>query len=400
MTQHDIRLQGFSDRAPLEAAWAWIDAQADGAAQEDVSVGQAVGRLLADPVNSPVDRPDVDRAAIDGYAVRAAECDGASSYNPLLLGWCQPGTPVLPPSAACPIAAGCPLPTGADALLPFEAAHRLDSGRTGLGADWLEVLAPVAVGAGIARRGCELVAGTPLLHRGRHLRPQDVACLAALGYTTVSVRRRPLVRLLVLGPKSGPDALTPLLLALLARDGALAELVPPGEALADLRGPDPVLIAGRSGAGPDDFAAASILACGSLALHGLTLSPGGSAGLGMLPRSSAPGSDAPVILLPGEPFACLVAYDMLAARLVRRLAGADTTLPYATAQFTLDRKIASAVGVTEIVPVRVTDGRAQPLSATGGMAAAVRADGFVIVPETSEGHPAGARVQIHLYGAP
>lgn len=82
------------------------------------------------------------RAAINGYAVRAAACVGASPYNPLDLALLAPGTTVLPDAAGCPIACGWTLPAGADAMLPRDAAEPDGTGR-------LAVLDAVPRGASI-----------------------------------------------------------------------------------------------------------------------------------------------------------------------------------------------------------------------------------------------------------
>jgi molybdopterin molybdotransferase len=66
------------------------------------------------------------------------------------------------------------------------------------------------------------------------------------------------------------------------------------------------------------------------------------------------------------------------------------------------RKIVSAIGMTEIFPVRrLSEDRVEPIAsaAAAGIAAAARADGFVIIPEGSEGVPAGAVMAVHLYAA-
>ena len=192
--------------------------------------------------------------------------------------------------------------------------------------------------------------------------------------------------------------------ALLARDGALAEpIAVEGSSEAALTTTltsgridacTLVLIAGRAGTGPDDVASLALQAAGgTLTHHGFALHPGGATGLGTLP-----GTDAiPVVLLPGEPLACLVAYDIVASRLVRRLAGAKRLSAYRTAEFELARKIVSAIGMVEVVPVRLDGGRALPMGVDGGLAGAIRADGFVIVPDTSEGYLPGGRVRVHLY---
>lgn len=390
MSAHDIRSSGFIDRAPAAAAWAWLDGYPAAPKTCVVPPDGALGRVLAQSV--VVGSPPSPRlqSAENGYAVRAADCDGATAYNPLMLVLHEPGVDELPAGSTCPIATGWTLPAGADAVLPLEAAQ-LGGARS------LEVLAPVAPGSGTTPR-----AGKFTLQRGHRLRPQDVSCLAAMGVAGVPVLRRPRVGIVVPGAKSGPDTLTLLLRALLARDEALTEVMSVnggGEpalasALTHSNGCDLVLLAGRSGAGLDDTAALAVHAAGgSLALHGIALHPGGSAGLGTLRGGNA----APIILLPGEPFACLVAYDMLAARFVRRLAGADPA-PYPVAEFELSRKVVSGIGRVEIVPVRLTGNQAQPVGADASLAATVQADGFVVVAAASEGYAPGARVRVHLYG--
>lgn len=398
----DIRQLGFGDRAEVSAAWAWLDLQSAASRAELVPVAEATGRVLADLVLANGDLPDSPRSAENGYAVRAADCDGASAYNPLVLALLESGRDELAVGSASPVATGWVLPAGADAVLPFEAAQ--GDGRL------LEVLAPVAPGTGIDRWRQGPRAGATLLARWHRLRPQDVCCLAAIGSDTVSVLRRPRVAIVVPGAKSGPDALTPLLRALLARDEAVVEQIPVDSAdelalATALQSPgitdcNLVLLAGRSGLGLDDSAPLAVNAAGGvLALHGIALRPGSTTGLGKLPRSHGQGTadGVPIVLLPGEPFACLTAYDMLAARLVRRLAGASTALPYPVAEFELARKIVSGIGTVEIVPIRLVDNEVLPIGADAGLAGAVQADGFVVVAETSEGFPAGARVRVHLY---
>ncbi|HYQ79994.1 MAG TPA: hypothetical protein VEP68_00765, partial [Anaeromyxobacteraceae bacterium] len=119
---------------------------------------------------------------------------------------------------------------------------------------------------------------------------------------------------------------------------------------------------------------------------------GGSSGMGMA-------GGVPVVLLPGDPLACLCAYELLAGRLVRRLGGRDPGLTHPTCQAEVGRKIVSAVGFVEACQVRLAEGRVEPLGAPefGGLATAARADGFVVIPEALEGYPPGARVTVHLY---
>ncbi|HYD65004.1 molybdopterin molybdotransferase MoeA [Azospirillum sp.] len=388
---NDVRGRGFPRRTALADATRWIDARTAPLPAETVPLAAAVGRVLAVDVAAPADRPAADRATRDGVAVRAEETLGAGAYAPVL----------LMAGAATPVAAGQPLPPGTDAVLPVEAAQGSPLG--------VEVLAPLAAGDGVERRGEEARSGAPLLPAGRVLRPQDVGLLAALGFDGVSVVRRPWVRVLVVGgPRDddsggGPDADGPLLAALVARDGGLAEVRGPlpadraalAAALAE-PGADVVLVCGRTGVGEDDVAPLALADAGTLAIHGVALRPGDSAGLGLA-------GSMPAVLLPGEPAACLAAYDLLGARAVRRCAGLDGRPPYAVVRRIAARKLVSEIGTAELYRVRLTaDGGVEPLAsaAVPGLAAAARADGFVLIPAESEGVAPGAPTNVWLYDPP
>jgi molybdopterin molybdotransferase len=211
--------------------------------------------------------------------------------------------------------------------------------------------------------------------------------------------------LVVAGLKSGTndansrDANTPMVLNLIARDGGLlqaAEVVTGqrdaiARALAAATG-DVILVCGRTGSGPDDEAPMALAATGELAIHGIAMRPGGSAGMGRV-------GVVPVFLLPGDPLACLYVYEFFAGRLIRRLAGRDARLPYSIREIELGRKIVSAVGLVDVCRVRLLEGKAEPIGSLeyGGLVSAVRADGFVVVPAPSEGYPPGARVAAYMY---
>lgn len=393
---HDVRLQGFTALASAEQAMAWVDGHAERLPAETVATRDAPGRVLDVLLRATADVPDVDRAAEDGYAVRSGETIGASAYNPLVFALQESRTPLGAAGAAL-VTAGAPLPRGADAVLPFSGAHREGAG--------LEILAPVAQGAGVERRGDELRIGASLIDDGRALRAQDVGLLVALGVEDVQAVRRPRVRLVIAGPKrpsghpEARDADGPMLRALVARDGGVVDGIFAGanERGAIARaltapGADAILVAGRTGTGPDDEAPLALAEVGDLAIHGIALRPGSSTGLGRV-------GAVPVILLPGDALACLCAYELLGGRLVRRLAGRDPGLPHPVRDAEVGRKIVSAVGFVDVCRVRLIDGRAEPLGSVdeGGLASAVRADGFVVVPSPLEGHAPGARVRVHVY---
>src|SRR5204863_9146460 len=96
---------------------------------EVVPVAHAAGRVLGAAVVADVAVPGFDRAAMDGYAVRAEETFGAGPYNPLdlrVVGVALPGRPFadpVPPGGAVRMMTGAPVPNGADGVVPAEVAH-------------------------------------------------------------------------------------------------------------------------------------------------------------------------------------------------------------------------------------------------------------------------------------
>jgi molybdopterin molybdotransferase len=404
------RVQRPSERARLNDVVAWIDGWAATAAAEDVALDHALGRVLARSVEAPLDLPPFDRAAADGFAVRADETVGASAYNPLpfRLG---PASAGVAPGVAVAVASGDRLPAGADAVVRPEHAMPEPPGA-------IAVIAPVFPGSAVETQGSHAACGDVLVASGRRLDACDIGLLAAAGVECISAVARPRVRCALLSgrtieagrtPAAGEvyDANEPLLAALIERDGgAVVGARRVGRTKAALRealcaaletpgvepGADIVLVAGGTGPGADDHAAAALAEAGALAVHGVALRPGETAGAGRA-------AGVPVFLLPGSPADCLWAYELIAGRAIRRMAGRSPELPYAVETLRVARKIVSEVGTVEVCPVRRTgSGEAEPMPsfAEAGLAAAAHADGFVLVPEASEGYPQGAAVTVYL----
>jgi molybdopterin molybdotransferase len=403
-------MRGFSQRSTVEEALAWIDAHTSPLNAEVIGLADAVGRVLAAEVRSTIDVPAFDRSAMDGYALRGSETDGAGDYNPLtfrLVGESLPGRPCLshvPPGAAVRIMTGAPLPPGADAVLPAEFASEHD--------DVIEATAPVAPGKHVGRRGEDIARGSVVLSAGRLLRPQDVGVLASIGAAAVSVVRRPRVRVIVTGDElTRPgDPLPPfqiyeanswMLRGLVARDGGVLESI---QHVADQReaigtaltapGADVILVSGGTSIGQEDHAPSLVAEHGELAIHGIAMRPSSPAGLGRI-------GGAIVCLLPGNPVSCLCAYDFFAGRAIRRLGGRPADWPHGRTRARLRRKIVSAIGRVDYCRVRLHEGEVEPLALSGAsiLSSTTRADGFVIIPAELEGYAPGTEVDVRLYDA-
>src|SRR5574337_1122404 len=182
-------LQGYDPQAlPVATAQAFIAGLVPTVqAVEKVSIRDALGRVLAEDLISPIDVPSHDNAAMDGFALRGADLDPAQPTSLRIAGSGLAGQPFageVPAGGCVRITTGAVMPAGLDTVLPQELAA-LE------GADTLCVPAGV-VRPGEHRRcaGEDLARGEAALAAGRLLRPADLGLLASLGRAEVPVRRR------------------------------------------------------------------------------------------------------------------------------------------------------------------------------------------------------------------
>ena len=403
----DVRMRGFSHRATVAAALDWLDTRCEPLPTETVPLLEAAGRVLAVDIVSEFDVPRFSRSMMDGFAVQAGDTQGAAPYNRLplrIVGEVFPGAAISTPvhaGEALKIMTGAPMPPGADAVLPAE--------KVDIESERILALGDVSPGKHIGLPGEDIRTGTTVLSEGRRLRPQDVGVLSSIGVAELEVRRRPRVRIVVTGNELLPvgsrptgcqivDANSPMLAGLVERDGGIAlnpGIVPdsPAAILEALRDDaDVVLVSGGSSVGQEDHAPALVAEHGELGIHGVAMRPSSPAGIGMLDGRL-------VFLLPGNPVSCLCAYDFFAGRAVRVLGGRSREWPYRTQELPLRRKLVSTVGRLDYARVQFIDNAIEPLAIGGAsvLSSTTRADGFVLIPEDSEGFPEQTKVTVYLY---
>jgi molybdenum cofactor synthesis domain-containing protein len=162
---------------------------------EQVSLRDALGRVLAQDIVADSDLPPFDRSQMDGYAVRAVDAQAAPVRLRIVgesaagRGWHNQ----LEEGQAVRIMTGAPVPEGADSVQQVELAHELKDGTV------VELLENVEAGKSIVRRGAEIQAGETVLTAGTMINAAMMAVLAAFGYATVNVFRRPRVAVLATG---------------------------------------------------------------------------------------------------------------------------------------------------------------------------------------------------------
>jgi molybdopterin biosynthesis enzyme len=256
-----------------------------------------------------------------------------------------------------------------------------------------QVSAEAIPGQGVRRTGGDIAEGSSLIVPGQRLRALDLLTARAAGLDMVAVRR-PRLRLINIPPTAG-NAMTAQLIAESARaTGAEILRVEAGgrdaKSIATALDAEPcdLLIAvGGTGVGRTDATIEALASRGELLAHGIALRPGRTAAIGRI-------AGRPVIALPGAPDQALAAWWTLALPVLDRLSGREErrarTLPLA-------RKIASSVGIAEIVLLEKADGAWMPL-ATGDLSleTIVRADAWLAVPGGSEGYAAGTPVSAYM----
>ena len=189
---------------PVEEALEIVLREAPALPDEAVALDDALSRVLAEDVVSDLDLPPFDRAAMDGYALRAKDVVAAPAALDVI-GEVRAGQwPDLTvgPGQAARIMTGAPLPPGADSVKQVEKTQPLDEFR-------VTILSAVAEGANVAPRGSEVRAGDVVLARGRVIDPAAIAVLASSGKARVRVARRPVVALLVTGDEIVEVSATP-----------------------------------------------------------------------------------------------------------------------------------------------------------------------------------------------
>jgi molybdopterin molybdotransferase len=172
---------------------------------EKVPLQAALGRTLARSVTAPHDLPPFANSAMDGFAVRAADVQGASANSPVelqIVGEAVAGGDRPPPlgeGEAARITTGSIVPPGADAVVPVEWTSAAGPMAGQSLAASVRIIRSVEDGDYIRPAGLDLLAGTRALAAGRTLRPQDVGLLAAMGESDVAVHRRARVAVLSTG---------------------------------------------------------------------------------------------------------------------------------------------------------------------------------------------------------
>ena len=408
--EHDVRMSGFIDRMSFREVRQLIQEHVGPGDPEEVSLRDALGRVLAEDAVSTVDVPYFRRSAMDGYACRAEETSGASEYNPLefrLVGESFPGGPPredVGPGEVVKIMTGGEVPGGSNAVMMAEHTER--EGKT------VRFRKSVPPGKNVMRIGEDVAKGDVVMARGRRLRPQDLGVLASVHRGRVSVFRRPSVAVLVTGNElvepgtqaSGAkivdsnsyviEGLVRLYGGLPVFNGIIEDRYETiRQAIGD-SGEDLVVVSGGTSVGEEDYAPRIIQELGSLVVHGVAMKPGSPFGMGFI-------GERPVFLIPGSPVAAMVTTDAFVGSAIRRRVGQEVGFAHAKLRGLLRQKIVSSIGRTEFVRVQIHEDLTVEkvrISGSSVLSSTTRADGLLVIDEEVEGYAEGTEVEVYHYG--
>jgi molybdopterin molybdotransferase len=351
-----------------------------------VTLDDALGLVLAAPLDALTDLPSFDTSAMDGWAV-AGPGPWAVHDDGVLAGHARPEP--LTDGEAVRIATGARIPPGATAVL------RSEHGRTD-GTGRLHPTRDTSHGQDIRPRGQECRSGDQLLPPGTRITPAVLGLAAAAGYDTLSAVARARVEVLVLGdelltegrPRDGliRDALGPMLPPWLRALGAevlsVRRLGDDADALYEALKNSPadlVVTTGGTASGPVDHVHPTLRRLGAeLLVDGVKVRPGHPM---LLARTK---ENQHLVGLPGNPLAAVSGLLTLAEPLLRTLGGHPAPEPYAAP---VRDTVHGHPYDTRLIPVALRADRAVPLHYNGpamlrGIAAA---DALAVVP------PGGAR---------
>ncbi|WP_406366709.1 molybdopterin molybdotransferase MoeA [Streptomyces sp. NBC_01546] len=357
-----------------------------------VPLADALGEVLATPLDALTDLPSFDTSAMDGWAVAGPGPWSVRAGGGVLAGSERPDP--LADGEAVRIATGARIPADTTAVIRSE--HCRESGAQ-LFAD-----RPVLTGQDIRPRGQECRSGDLLLPAGSLVTPAVLGLAAAAGYDGLTTRPRPRVEILVLGdelltegrPRDGliRDALSPMLGPWLTRLGAevigtrrLGDDPAGAEALlkaVTTSSADVVVTTGGTASGPVDHVHPVLRrADAELLIDGVAVRPGHPM---LLARIGNRADGRHLVGLPGNPLAAVSGLLTLAEPLLRALAGRRPRPRYTA---TVQGDVPGHPHDTRLVPVLLSGEHAQPLRFNGpamlrGVAAA---DALAVVP------PHGAR---------
>lgn len=388
---------------PVEEARAvYLEALGDVARphSETVRVIDALDRVTSEAIYAKYSSPLYNSAAMDGIAVISSKTAGASEASLLTL---KAGEDYVI------VDTGDPIKKPFDAVIMAEDTQETEGG--------MVIRAAAPAWQHVRPVGEDIVAGEMILTRCHRIRPIDIGVLLSGGVTEISVYAQPRVGIIPTGteiiepyedPQEGDiiESNSRMFEAMVREQGGIPcryDIVPDEyetikkSVLKALDDNDIVIVNAGSSAGTEDYTVHILREIGEVFVHGVAMKPG-------KPVILAKAYGKPVIGIPGYPVSAYLAVENFVYPVIRRFTGLSES-GERNIEAVLSRRLVSSLKHREYVRVRV--GRVgdryvcAPLARGAGAAMSmVRADGFCVIPQETEGYEAGETVAVTLFCSP
>ncbi|MBI1921987.1 MAG: molybdopterin molybdotransferase MoeA [Geobacter sp.] len=379
---------------------------------ERVSLLDAVGRVIAEDITAPWDMPLCDNSAMDGFAVRAADC-AAIPATLRVTGYIPAGGEVagsVEPGCAIRIMTGAPVPPGCDAIVPIE---ETDGGA----GETVTVMGPVELRQHIRFRGADVSAGDLVIQAGTIIRPPEVSMLASFGKAIVPVFRRARVAVLSTGDELMELGETPLpgkivnsnalslaaslkelgaepVILGIARDNRESHM----EKMAEGLKCDALITSAGVSAGDRDFVREVLAELGvEQRFWKVDIKPGGPTAFGVY-------GNRPVFSLPGNPVSTMVTFEEFVKPALLRMMGHRRVIR-SFVKGILKEDVRKKAGKLNFIRVSITVENGRYVASTSGnqhtamLRTMVRANALAVLPRETSFVPAGTEVDLHLLGS-
>jgi len=374
---------------------------------EVVNIDDALDRVLAEDVVAGLSIPPFDRAAMDGYAVKAKDTFNAGQRSPKVLrltGEVHAGeAPASKVGAGecLQIATGAIMPKGADAVVMVEDTEA-ENGR-------VKVFKSVYPGANVARKGEDIKEGATVLKESSVLDAGKIGVMASQGITRVKVYEKPKVAVLPSGEEVVPlgkklkrgqvyDINSHTIASVVRANGGIPIVFGVvGDKAEEIRATitealksDLVVISGGSSVGERDLLVTVIQDWGQILFHGIQVRPG-------KPTIFALIQGKPLMGMPGYPTSCLINSYLFLLPAVRKMA----QLPPRTGETVTARlahRVPGSVGRRQFLTVKIEGGEAIPVfKESGAITSIADADGYIEIAENIDLLEKGEPVTVTLF---
>lgn len=407
-----MRLKGFQELTSVDdALQRLLDATEFDLKKTLLPLLKAQNRVLSSDITAQTDLPRTDRSAVDGYAVNSKETSGATQFKPRVFELVDQNT--IRPKQTKQVWTGNTIPRKADAVVMLE--------NTKIVQNKVEVWNPTTRWENVSRKGEDIKLGDVALKARTLLKPHHLGLLAAFGIVEVEAFEIPKIAVLATGNElvklggkvtenqvfdSNRIVLTALCKELgvevidlgVACDNAaeIAEKLNVGIEKAEA-----IITSGGTSVGGPDLVPDVVATIGKpgILVHGVAMRPGMPTALAVVKRK-------PIILLPGNPVAAMLGFEVFCRPLISRMLGLSQTESRPKLMVKMKRKISTTLGRKNLVRVRVSRGKegfiAEPISARGSslFSTMTSANGYVIVAENQEGLAEGETVEAYMFGNP